>query len=190
MSSITIGWALCGSFCTFRTAVDAMADAVKRGCCVLPIMSYNAARLDTRFGRAQDFKNEIKLICGAEIVESIAGAEPIGPQSMCDVLLVAPCTGNTLAKLAHGIADTPVTMAVKSHLRGQKPVVVALSSNDAMSAGFVNLALLMNRKNYYFVPMRADSPESKPASLVADYSLVLDSVNAALRGQQLLPLIR
>lgn len=186
---IKIGFAMCGSFCTFDRAIAAMKELAEAGNELIPIMSYNASGTDTRFGRAADFKNQIRLICGRDIITDIAEAEPIGPKSMCDLLLVAPCTGNTLAKLALSITDTPVTMAVKSHLRNGQPVLIALSTNDALAGGMKQLAALLTAKNYFFLPMKQDDPTAKPSSLSADYSLLPEAINAALQNRQLRPLI-
>ena len=189
MRGITVGFALCGSFCTFEKALAAIEKLVEDGYAVLPIMSFNAARIDTRFGTAESFRSRIRLLTGNDVIDTIEGAEPIGPRRMCDVMVVAPCTGNTLAKLACGITDTPVTMAVKSHLRNGRPVVVAVSTNDALSASAKNIGELLNRRHYYFVPMTQDSPDKKPCSVVADFRLVVETVAASLDGVQLSPVI-
>jgi dipicolinate synthase subunit B len=187
---IVIGFAICGSFCTFETALKAMRELAADGAAILPVMSYNAAGTDTRFGTAESFKKRIEDIAGRGIIETIEGAEPIGPNRMCDVMVVAPCTGNTLAKLAGGITDTPVTMAVKSHLRNGRPVVIALSTNDALAASAKNLGELLNRRNYYFVPMSQDAPQKKPASVMADFGLLAKATEMALAGVQMQPVIR
>ncbi len=184
MSAVTVGFAMCGSFCTFEKAIEAMSALVGAGYGVLPIMSFNAANTDTRFGQAANFKSRVELICGSKVIDTIPAAEPIGPRAMCDVLAVAPCTGNTLAKLAAGITDTPVTMAVKSHLRGGRPVVVALSTNDALAASARNIGALLNTKNYYFVPFFQDDYRNKPTSLSSDYTLLIPTLEAALQGRQ------
>ncbi len=188
MRGITVGFALCGSFCTFEKALAAMERLVGDGYSVLPVMSFNAARIDTRFGAAESFRSRIRLLTGNEIIDTIEAAEPLGPRRMCDVLVVAPCTGNTLAKLACGITDTPVTMAVKSHLRNGRPVVLAVSTNDALSASAKNIGELLNRKHYFFVPMAQDAPEKKPRSVVADFGLLPEAITAALEGRQLSPI--
>ena len=190
MGRATIGFAMCGSFCTFERAMEAMEKLVQDGYSILPIQSFHAAQTDTRFGTAESFRSRIRLLTGNEIIDSIVEAEPIGPKKMCDVMVVAPCTGNTLAKLACGINDTPVTMAVKSHLRNGRPVVLAVSTNDALSASAKNIGELMNRKGYYFVPMAQDAPTAKPCSIVADFRLLRDTVVAALNGVQLGPVLR
>lgn len=186
---LRIGFALTGSFCTFASVLPVVEMLATRGCEITPILSVNAGTLDTRFGKAADWRSCLHEITGRNCIDSIPEAEPIGPKKMFDVLVVAPCTGNTLAKLAHGITDTTVTMAVKSHLRGEKPVVLAVSTNDALSGSAANLGTLLNRKHYYFVPLRQDAPYAKPRSLVADMSLLPDTIGAALDGRQLQPLL-
>lgn len=189
MPPLRIGFALTGSFCTFASVMPVVEMLANRGCEITPILSANAGTLDTRFGKATDWRSCLYEITGRNCIDSIPEAEPIGPQKMFDVLVVAPCTGNTLAKLAHGITDTTVTMAVKSHLRGEKPVVLAVSTNDALSGSAANLGTLLNRKHYYFVPLRQDAPYAKPCSLVADMSLLPDTIGAALDSRQLQPLL-
>lgn len=186
---LRIGFALTGSFCTFASVLPIVEMLAARGCEITPILSSNAGTLDTRFGKAADWRSRLHEITGRNCIDSIPEAEPIGPKNMFDVLAVAPCTGNTLAKLTHGITDTTVTMAVKSHLRGEKPVVLAVSTNDALSGSAANLGTLLNRKHYYFVPLRQDAPYTKPRSLVADMSLLPDTIGAALDGHQLQPLL-
>ena len=190
MKKITVGFALCGSFCTFDKALAEMENLTKAGYAVLPILSFNAASLDTRFGTAGDLIKRIGDITSLDIVRTIEAAEPIGPKKMCDIIVVAPCTGNTLAKLANGVTDTPVTMAVKSHLRNKRPVVIATATNDALSASAKNLGELLNRQNYYFVPLSQDAPDTKPASVVADFGLLRRTAEMALFGKQLQPIIR
>lgn len=185
---IRIGFALTGSFCTFAAVLPIVETLVSRGCEVTPILSNNAAALDTRFGSADMWRSRLHHATGREAIDSIPAAEPIGPKKMFDILVVAPCTGNTLAKLAHGITDTPVTMAVKSHLRGEKPVVLAVSTNDALSGSAANLGTLLNRKHYYFVPLRQDAPFAKPRSLVADMDRIPQTIGAALENRQLQPI--
>lgn len=187
MEKKTFGYALCGSYCTFRPAIGAMRRIAEKGHSLLPVMSFNAFSTDTRFGLAEDFVCEIEDICGSKVIATIPGAEPIGPKRLVDLMIVSPCTGNTLGKLANGITDTPVTMAVKSCLRVGLPVLLALATNDALAASASNLGRLLNTKNIYFVPMLQDSPEKKPFSLVADFSLVYPAAVAALEGKQLRP---
>jgi dipicolinate synthase subunit B len=180
-----IGYCFCGSFCTFNDSFSALEEVVKKYVDVLPIMSYNACYTDTRFGRSEEWIDRIESLCGKKIVKTIADAEPLGPKISLDALVVAPCTGNTLAKLANGITDTPVCMAAKAHLRCDRPLLIALASNDAMSANLGNLAKLLSRKNIYFVPMNQDEPVKKPHSLVADFSLLPSALDAALSGKQI-----
>lgn len=182
-----IGYAFCGSFCTAAASIKALKILADEGD-ILPIVSNNFASIDTRFGKANEIIAEIEQICGKSAVRSIVDAEPLGPALPLDALVIAPCTGNTLAKLACGITDTPVTMAAKAHLRQGRPLLVALASNDAMAANLQNIARLCMRKNIYFVPMKQDDPEKKPYSLVADFSLIPDALNAAFDGRQLRPL--
>ena len=187
MRDLTLGFALCGSFCTFEKAFEQMRRTAAAGYQLLPIMSNNAYETDTRFGRAADFIWEAEDICGRKLVHTIPGAEPLGPKRMIDALMIAPCTGNTLAKLANGITDTPVTMAAKSCLRIGLPVVLCIATNDALAASAQNIGRLMNTKNVYFVPLRQDDPEQKPNSAVADFEQLIPAVEAALKGRQLQP---
>lgn len=187
MKNATVGFAMTGSFCNFELALGAMKELRESGFAVLPIMSFAACR-DSRFGRAEDWKSRIRLLCGEEIIDTVEKAEPIGPKNLCDLMAVAPCTGNTLAKLACGITDTPVTMAVKSHLRAGKPVLVALCSNDALAASARNLGELLNRRSYYFAPLRQDDCVGKPTSLVTDWTQFVPAAEAALEGRQYRPL--
>lgn len=187
MRDLTLGFALCGSFCTFEKAFEQMRRTAAAGYQLLPIMSNNAYETDTRFGRAADFIWEAEDICGRKVVHTIPGAEPLGPKRMIDALVIAPCTGNTLAKLANGITDTPVTMAAKSCLRIGLPVVLCIATNDALAASAQNIGRLMNTKNVYFVPLGQDDPEQKPNSAVADFEQLIPAVEAALKGRQLQP---
>lgn len=184
----TVGFAVCGSFCTF-SKIPPVLEALAREYTLVPVLSPASAELDTRFGTAADFRRRVAELCGREPVTTLAGAEPIGPKKLLDALVVAPCTGNTLGKLAGGIADTCVTLAVKAHLRNDRPVIIAVSSNDALAGNAGNLGLLLARKSYYFVPFRQDDPEGKPASLVADFTLIPQTLAAALEGRQLQPLL-
>lgn len=189
LSGKKIGLALCGSFCTFEKAFAAAAILVGLGAEVTPIMSFNAFSIDTRFGTAEENNAKLEAICGREIISTISGAEPIGPKKMFDILVVAPCTGNTLAKLALSIIDTPVTMAVKSHIRNARPVVLAVSTNDALAGAAKHIGALMNYRNFYFVPMRQDDYSAKPTSIVADYALIPETIERALDAVQLQPVI-
>ena len=183
-----LGFALCGSFCTFEKALEALRKLAAEYK-VIPIMSENAAALDTRFGKAEDFISEITSVCACPPLTTLVQVEPIGPGNMLDALVVAPCTGNTLAKLAGGIADTLVTMAAKSQPRNGRPVAPAVSINDGLAAAAVNIGTLLARKHIYFVPFGQDDPEGKPTSLVADMTLLPAAVKEALAGRQLQPLL-
>ena len=182
-----IGYAMCGSFCTLRRSMEiltALCDSYD----VLPIMSHMTYGTDTRFGRAEEFIRQAEDLCGHKVIHTIEAAEPLGPAQPLDALVICPCTGNTLAKLSRGITDTPVCMAAKAHLRSDRPLVIALASNDAMSANLGNIATLLNRKQVYFVPLYQDDPKHKPHSLVADFSKVIPALKAAMDGTQLRPL--
>lgn len=189
MNEERVGFALTGSFCTLDTTLAAMEALAGEYPNLIPIVSPAVAGTDTRFGRAEDFHHRITQLCGRGVIDSVREAEPIGPRKLLDVLVIAPCTGNTLAKLAAGIADTAVTMAAKAHLRNGRPVVVAISTNDGLAGAARNLGELLCRKHYYFVPFRQDDPEGKPTSLVADLGKLTDTVTAALEGRQLQPLL-
>lgn len=184
-----IGFAFCGSFCTYSQAMEVLERVQSRYGDVLPIVSEAGAATDTRFGAAHDFMREMERICGRRVVDSIAKAEPIGPRHLLDVLVICPCTGNTLAKLACGITDTTVTMAAKAHLRNGAPLVLAISTNDALAASAKHIGALMDKKNVYFVPFRQDDPVGKPTSLAADFSRVNAAIEAALQGRQLQPVV-
>jgi dipicolinate synthase subunit B len=175
-----IGYALCGSFCTFADSYKALALLKEKYGDVVPIMSFNAYNTDTRFGKAKEFVDEIEEICKEEIIHTITGAEPIGPKELLDVLVIAPCTGNTLGKLANGISDTAVTLATKAHLRNQRPVIIAASTNDALGTSAKNVGILMNSKNIYFLPMEQDDYINKPNSIVADFKYIPDTVREVL----------
>lgn len=185
--SIKVGYAVCGSFCTFRKTIEAMKQLVQSGADVFPIMSQNAYSLDTRFGKAAGFVEEIESICGKSVIHTIPQAEPIGPQKLLDVLVISPCTGNTLAKLASGVTDTSVTLAAKAHLRNARPLVIGVSTNDALAAAAKNIGALMNNKNIFFIPMSQDDPQKKPNSVVVHFDKTLAAVKAALNKTQLQP---
>lgn len=185
---MTIGFALCGSYCTFAKAFPAM-EALARDHRVVPIFSENVMKTDTRFGSASDFYQKAFALTGIEPICTIADAEPIGPKKLLDALVIAPCTGNTLGKLSHGITDTTVTMAAKAHLRNGRPLIVGVSTNDGLSGSAENLGRLLARKNIYFVPFGQDDPRKKPTSLVADFSKIPETVDAALRGMQVQPML-
>lgn len=188
MENITLGYALTGSFCTIKESLKALKTLSREKINILPILSENVCSANTRFGTAEDLINEVKEITGNQIINSITKAEPIGPKRLLDILVVAPTTGNTLAKTALGITDTAVTMAIKAHLRNNRPVVLGVATNDALGAGAKNIGLLHNTKNIFFVPYRQDDPEGKNNSLVCDFSLIPQTVEKALMGEQLQPL--
>lgn len=185
---MNIGFAMCGSFCTFSRVFPIM-ELLSRDYRLIPIFSATVGTTDSRFGTAEDFYRQAWELCGTEPITSIETAEPIGPKKLLDALIVAPCTGNTLAKLAHGIADTPVAMAVKSHLRNACPVIVAVSTNDGLAAAGENIGKLLARKHYYFVPFGQDDPLGKPTSLVADFSRIPQTLEDALNGRQIQPIL-
>lgn len=189
LEGIKIGMAICGSFCTFSKAFEQMIKLKAAGAELTPIMSYHASTLDTRFGTAEENIMTAENICGRGVINTIPLAEPIGPKKMFDLLIVCPCTGNTMAKLANGITDTPVTMAVKSHLRNGRPVLIAAATNDALSASAKNIGALLNIKNIYFVPFKQDDFVKKPRSAVADFSMISEAAKAALNGIQLQPIL-
>lgn len=188
MSGMNVGFALCGSFCTFHRVLPVIEDLVSRGYNVLPIMSQTAYTTDTRFGKAADFVKEIEKMTGNPVIHTVFAAEPIGPKKLLDILVVAPATGNTIAKLANGITDTAVTLACKAHLRNERPVLLAVSTNDALGTAAKNIGLLMNAKHVYFVPMRQDDPVNKPNSVVADFTKIPETVSAAFENRQMQPL--
>lgn len=185
----TIGFAMCGSFCTLQAVIKQLEELKKLNYNIIPIMSETVYGTDTRFGKAQDFIDKVESICNRRVVHTIVSAEPIGPKSLLDLLVIAPCTGNTLAKLTSGIADTSVTMATKSHLRNRKPVLIAVSTNDGLGGAAKNIGQLLNYKNIFFVPFSQDDPENKQNSLIADFDEIPKSVDYALKGKQIQPLI-
>ena len=183
-----LGFAMCGSFCTFDRVFPVLARCAAEHR-VTPIFSDAAYTVDSRFGTAKAHIARAAALCGRPPLHTLAEVEPIGPKKLLDALVIAPCTGNTLAKLAHGIADTPVTMAAKSHLRNGRPVLIAVSTNDALAGAAENIGRLLTRKHYYFVPFRQDDPEGKPTSLVADFASIPAALEAALEGRQFQPLL-
>lgn len=185
----TIGFAMTGSFCTFAKVVPQVQVLVESGANVIPIMSETAYSTDTRFGTAESFREQLKQITGNEIIKSVKEAEPIGPKGLLDMLIIAPCTGNSLAKLANGIADSSVTMAAKAHLRNQKPLVLAVSTNDGLGNAAKNIGMLLNYKYIYFIPFRQDDCIKKPNSLVADMTKIRETAEAAMEGRQLQPIL-
>ena len=184
-----VGFAVCGSFCTHRKVLEALEQLTKEYETVIPIVSETTGNTDTRFGTSDALLSRLRELTGRVPLMDIPSVEPIGPKALLDVLVIAPATGNTLAKLAAGITDTAVTMAAKAHLRNGRPVVIALASNDGLSAGAKNIGELLVRKNYFFVPFGQDSAILKPCSLMADFSLLPQTINAALRGEQLQPVL-
>ena len=188
MKDLKVIFALTGSFCTFDKALECMERLTAAGAQVQAAMSKHAAETDTRFGKAKDFVEKIEAITKKSIIKTIEQAEPVGPKKLADVMLIAPCTGNTLAKIAAGISDTSVTLAAKSHLRGGRPLVIALSTNDALGANGTNFTKLLNTKNIFFVPLLQDDYLKKPNSLTADLAHVEDTIAMALAGKQYQPL--
>ena len=185
-----VGFAFTGSFCTFKAVVEELKKIKNEKADILPIMSYNSYNLDTKFGKAQEYIDQVKDITEKEeIIHTIQDAEPIGPKKLTDVMVIAPCSGNTIAKLANGITDTPVLMATKSHLRNNNPVVLAISTNDGLSGSAENIGKLLNRNNYYFVPFKQDNPITKPRSLVADFKYLIPTIELALDGEQIEPIL-
>ncbi len=189
MEEKRIGFAFCGSYCTYSKAMEALEGVAARWSQVIPIVSESGVVTDTRFGEAHEWMMEMECICGRRPITSIKEAEPIGPKKLLDALVICPCTGNTLGKLANGIADTSVTMAAKSHLRNGRPVILAVSTNDGLAGSAENIGKLLARRDFYFVPFRQDDPAGKPRSLVADFGLVVQTVASALEGQQIQPIV-
>ena len=189
MEKVRVGFAFCGSFCTYSEVMPALERARARYGDVTPIVSEKSAGTDSRFGPAHEFLREMERICDRRVIDSIPKAEPIGPQKLLDVLVIAPCTGSTLARLANGITDTAVTMAAKAMWRNSRPVVIAVSTNDGLGASAKNIGLLMEKKQVFFVPYRQDDPVGKPTSLVADFSRINDAVDGALEGRQVQPVL-
>ncbi|MBQ3052212.1 MAG: dipicolinate synthase subunit B [Clostridia bacterium] len=189
MKKITLGYALCGSFCTIKQSLEVLRELKSKDFDIIPIMSNIVYNTDTRFTKAKELVQEVESVCGARVIHDIPSAEPIGPKNLLDLIVVCPCTGNTISKIALGITDTPVTLAVKAHLRNQKPVVLAIATNDALGATAKNIGLLHNTKNIFFAPYAQDDPFSKTNSLVCDFSLVPKTVEAALSGKQIQPVI-
>lgn len=189
MKGIKTGFAITGSFCTFDVVLKELKKLCETGADVMPILSYNTATTDTRFMKCEDLKSRVKEMTGRAPVETIVDAEPIGPKKLLDLLIVAPCTGNTMAKIASGVTDTPVTMAVKGQLRNGRPVLIAVSTNDGLSANAKNLGMLLNTKNVFFVPFRQDSYDKKSSSLVAEMSMIIPAAESALEFTQLQPVL-
>ena len=189
MKGLTVGVAITGSFCTFSKLKEELNVLKALGAELIPIFSLQTQRINSRFGKAEDFMKEIELITECKGIYTITEAEPIGPKSLLDVLVIAPCTGNTLAKLAIGITDTPVLMAAKAHLRNEKPLVLSVSTNDALGSNFKNIGTLMNKKQVFFVPFGQDDCKAKPNSMIAHMEFMPDTIYAALKGKQIQPVI-
>lgn len=189
LKGIRIGFALTGSHCTLDEIMPKIQELVNEGAEVFPIVSYAVDKIDTRFGTAQKWRDLLKQITGKEPINTVSGAEPVGPKQLVDVVVIAPCTGNTMAKLANGITDTPVLMAAKAHLRNQKPVILGISTNDGLGMNAKNLGLLLNTKNVYMVPFGQDSPTGKPNSLKSRMDLIIDTIEQALQGKQIQPIL-
>jgi dipicolinate synthase subunit B len=189
MQKIKLGFAMCGSFCTINDALVQLKVLKEKGFDIIPIFSEIVSNCDTRFTKAKELRETVEEICSNKVISTIVEAEPIGPRKLLDVLVVCPCTGNTLAKLANGITDSSVTMAVKAHLRNNRPVILSIATNDALGGSAKNIGQLLNTKNIYFTPFKQDDPISKEKSVIADFSLLSDSINAALLGKQLSPVM-
>lgn len=190
LEGIKVGIGITGSFCTFDIIVEEIKRLVEEGADVYPIMSFNSYNFDTRFGLAKDWREKIEHITNKTIISTIQEAEPIGPKGLFDIMVVAPCTGNTLAKLANGITDTPVIMAWKAHLRNNKPAILAISTNDGLGTNAKNIGYLLDKKNVFFVPFGQDDPFKKQNSLIAHYELIIPTIIEALKGKQLQPLLQ
>lgn len=189
LKDMKIGFCLTGSFCTFKNTILEIKELVKVKANILPIMSYNAYKTDTKFGKAEEFIKEIEKITGNKIINTIKDAEPIGPKKLTDIMIIAPCSGNTIAKLSNGITDTPVLMAAKSHLRNNNPLVIAIATDDGLSGSAENIGKLLNRNNYFFVPFRQDNPITKPRSIVFDPKYIKKTIEYALDKEQIQPIL-
>lgn len=189
MRDITLGYAFCGSFCTIEQSLSELEKLSALDIRIIPIMSKMAYTTDTRFGKAKDLTERVEELCHEKIIHDIPSAEPIGPKKLLDLLAVTPCTGNTAAKIALGITDTPVTMAVKAHLRNDRPVVLGLATNDALGASAKNIGLLHNTKNIYFIPYGQDDAQNKPTSMVCDFKKTQQTIEYALEGKQIQPML-
>lgn len=190
LEGCNIGFAITGSFCTFEKIKKEITNLTMEKANVLPVFSFHSQTIDCRFGVAKEFLSEVETITGNKAITTIEEAEPFGPKSICDIVIIAPCTGNTLGKLSNGITDTPVLMAAKGHLRTEKPLVVSISTNDALGLNFKNIGLLMDTKHIYFVPFGQDNAEKKPRSMIAHTELIISTLEEALEGRQLQPIIR
>ena len=190
LENITIGLCITGSFCNFNMTKDVIRSLMQEGATVIPIISNNVKKLDTRFYKAKEFVQMVEDETKNKVIDSIVKAEPIGPKNMADILVICPCTGNTLAKLANGITDTTVTMAVKSHIRNNKPVVIGISTNDGLGKTLKNIAEIIDTKNYFFVPFSQDNYISKPKSLVLDYDKLVDTIKLGMEFNQIQPILK
>ncbi len=189
MKGLSIGYVMCGSFCTLRRAVEGIRALRQAGAEVTPVMSPIVYETDTRFGKAADFIAEVEALCDKKIIHTVKDAEPIGPRNLFDLIIAAPCTGNTLSKFSLGITDTSATMALKAHIRNGKPALLAVATNDALGASAKNIGLLLNTKNIFFVPFSQDDAAGKPTSMIADFNLIPAAAKAALEGKQLQPIL-
>ena len=189
LKGIKIGFVLTGSFCTFKKVLPVMEELIKEEAEIIPIMSYNSYNLDTKFGKAKDFITQIEENKNKKIIHTIQDAEPIGPKQMTDIMVIAPCSGNTMAKLACDIIDTPAVMAAKSHLRNNRPLVIAPSTNNGLSGNAENIGKLLNKRNYFFVPFRQDNPITKPRSIVFDPEYIIKTIKYALNNEQISPIL-
>ena len=189
LSNLNIGFVMTGSFCTFSKSLLVIKELIKYNTNIIPIMSYNSYQLDTKFGKSKEFISKIETFTNNKIINTIQEAEPIGPKQMTDIMCVVPASGNTIAKLANGIIDTPALMAIKSHLRNEKPIVIAISTNDGLSGSAENIGKLLNKKHFYFVPFKQDNPITKPRSLVFDYHYVVKTIKYALDKEQVQPIL-
>ncbi len=189
MQNIKLGYAFCGSFCTINKSLAVLKELAKLDIDITPIMSEITFSTDTRFAKSSEFNAAVEEICGKKIIHTVPAAEPIGPKNLLDILVVAPCTGNTISKIALGITDTSVTMAVKAHLRNNKPVILGIATNDALGATAKNIGLLHNTKNIYFVPYGQDDPHNKTTSLICDFSQIPQTIESVLKGTQIQPVI-
>ena len=189
LSGVKVGFGLTGSYCTLEPVIQEISNVIKEGGEAYPIISPGVDHTNTRFGEAIEWKQRLVQITGNKLINSIVLAEPIGPQALIDVLVIAPCTGNTLAKLANGITDTPVLMAAKAHLRNERPVVIGLSTNDALGMNAKNLGALLNAKNVYFIPFAQDNPYKKPNSVISKMELIIPTIKAAMESKQLQPIL-
>lgn len=188
-SNIKIGFALTGSFCTINNMFPVITDLITNGADIIPILSQSVYSIDTKFGNSKDLVSKLEYLTNKKVIRTLTDVEPIGPTSMVDIIIVAPCTGNTIAKIATGITDTPVTMACKSQLRNEKPVVLFISTNDGLSSNAKNIGLLMNAKNIYFVPFKQDDPVNKPNSLLSEIPMIIPTIARALKNKQLQPIL-